>query len=231
MVGQRDEAILGLFSVGLISLASQYAPGAARFILCDATPPGTPAREYLEQVVRAIPFEVTVAKPGDMPEVMKSLAQEAARRADLPDPEAAAPVFLFIHGLQRFSRLRYEEEFGFSSGSSESEPSPGAVLNDLICERTRLGFHVIASCDTYNNVNRFLSRKALSEFELRVVFQMSANDSASLIDSPKAGMLGLHRALLFNAQEGYLETFRPYALPDTNWVEAAGRNLRRLTAR
>jgi S-DNA-T family DNA segregation ATPase FtsK/SpoIIIE len=231
MVGQRDEAILALFSIGLISLASQYAPGAARFILCDATPPGTPAREYLEQVVRAIPYEVTVAKPGDMPEVMKSLAAEAARRADLPDPEAAAPVFLFIHGLQRFSRLRYEEEFGFSSGGSESEPSPGAVLNDLICERTRLGFHVIASCDTYNNVNRFLSRKALSEFELRVVFQMSANDSASLIDSPKAGMLGLHRALLFNAQEGYLETFRPYALPDTNWVEAAGRGLRRLTAR
>ena len=65
-------------------------------------------------------------------------------------------------------------------------------------------------CDTYNNVNRFLSRKAFSEFEMRVLFQMSANDSASLIDNPKASMLGLHRALFYNAQEGYLETFRPY---------------------
>ena len=159
---------------------------------------------------------------------MKGLAAEAASRADLVDPEAAPPVFLFIHDLQRFSRLRYEEEFGFSSANAEAEPNPGAVLHDLICERTRLGFHAFASCDTYNNVNRFLNRKALSEFEMRVLFQMSANDSASLIDSPKAGLLGLHRALFFNSQEGSLETFRPYALPGPEWIKAAGENLRRL---
>jgi len=229
IIGQRDEAILAILSVGLIALAAQFAPGSARFILCDATPPGTPQRDYLEKVVAAIPHGVTLAKPGDMPQIMKELAAEAARRTDLPDPENAPPVFLFIHGLQRFSRLRYEEEFGFSSGSTETEASPGSILNDLICERTRLGFHVIASCDTYNNVNRFLSRKALSEFELRVLFQMSANDSASLIDNPKAGMLGLHRALLFNAQEGSLETFRPYALPPEQWIEKARADLQRLT--
>ena len=78
---------------------------------------------------------------------------------------------------------------------------------------------MIATCDTYNNVNRFLSRKALSEFEMRVLFQMSANDSASLIDNPKASTLGLHRALFYNEQEGYLETFRPYALPGSEWIE------------
>ena len=48
---------------------------------------------------------------------------------------------------------------------------------------------------------------------------MSANDSASLIDSPKASSLGLHRALYFNEREGTLETFRPYAMPDVGWVE------------
>lgn len=68
-------------------------------------------------------------------------------------------------------------------------------------------------------MNRFLNRKALSEFEMRVVFQMSANDSASLIDSPKAGNLGLHRALFHNEQAGTLETFRPYATPDPAWFE------------
>src|SRR5213079_2520112 len=93
---------------------------------------------------------------------------------------------------------------------------------------TRLGFHVIASCDTYNNVNRFLSRKALSEFEMRVLFQMSANDSASLIDNPKASSLGLHRALFFNEQQGHLETFRPYALPGPDWIAEAHKNLKRL---
>jgi hypothetical protein len=77
-------------------------------------------------------------------------------------------------------------------------------------------------------VNRYLSRKAFSEFEMRVLFQMSANDSASLIDNPKASLLGLHRALFYNAQEGYLETFRPYALPGNEWIESAARNLARL---
>jgi hypothetical protein len=87
---------------------------------------------------------------------------------------------------------------------------------------------VLAACDTYNNANRFLSKKAFSEFEMRVLFQMSANDSASLIDSPKANALGLHRALFYNEQEGYLETFRPYALPGGEWIEQAARNLARL---
>ena len=137
-------------------------------------------------------------------------------------------MFLFIHGLQRFNKLRYEEDFGFAASDTEAPPNPSALLNTLITEGTRLGFHVIASCDTYNNVNRFLSRKALSEFEMRVLFQMSANDSASLIDNPKASTLGLHRALYYNEQEGYLETFRPYALPTAEWVEAAGRKLERL---
>ena len=88
--------------------------------------------------------------------------------------------------------------------------------------------HVIASVDTFNNVNRFLSRKALSEFEMRVVFQMSANDSASLVDTPDASNLGLHRALFFNEHEGYLETFRPYALPGSQWIEQTGKELGRL---
>jgi hypothetical protein len=228
LVGQRDEAMLAILSVGLVSLAAQYPLGTARFILCDGTAPGTSQREYIESIVRAIPHLVTLAKAGDLGDVMQELAAEMKQRAEAPDPEAAPPVFLFIHGLQKYSKLRYEEDFGFSSGDSEAPPNPAQVLNDLVCEGTRLGFHVMATCDTGNNVNRYLSRKALSEFEMRVLFQMSANDSASLIDNPKASMLGLHRALFYNAQEGYLETFRPYALPGSEWIEQAAQNLARL---
>jgi hypothetical protein len=65
-------------------------------------------------------------------------------------------------------------------------------------------------------------------FEMRVLFQMSASDSASLIDAPDASTLGLHRALFYNDREGYLETFRPYALPGNDWIEEAARQLKRL---
>jgi DNA segregation ATPase FtsK/SpoIIIE-like protein len=227
-VGQRDEAMLAMLSVGLVSLAAQYPPGTARFILCDGAAPGTSQREYVDRVVRAIPHPVTQARPGDLVEMMSELGREMKQRAEAADAEAAPPVFLFIHGLQKYGKLRYEEDFGFSASDAGAETNPAAVLNNLVCEGTRLGFHVIATCDTCNNVNRYLSRKAFSEFEMRVLFQMSANDSASLIDNPKASLLGLHRALFYNAQEGYLETFRPYALPGVEWIESAGRNLARL---
>jgi S-DNA-T family DNA segregation ATPase FtsK/SpoIIIE len=52
-----------------------------------------------------------------------------------------------------------------------------------------------------------------------VLSQMSANDSANLIDSPAAGNLGLHRALLYNEAHGTTETFRPYAEPEGGWWE------------
>jgi hypothetical protein len=74
-------------------------------------------------------------------------------------------------------------------------------------------------------MSRFLGRKALSEFEMRVVFQMSAADSASLIDAPAASTLGLNRALYYNDREGSLETFRPYAQPDGGWIENVAKQL------
>ncbi len=228
IVGQREEATLAMFSVGLIALAAQFRPGAARFILCDISPPGSPPREFLERIVQAIPHPVTLAKQSDLGGILNGLVSEMKQRTDDESAVSSSPAFLFIHGLQRFNKLRFEEDFGFSASDAEAAPNPGALLNTLVCEGTRLGFHVIASCDSYNNVSRFLSRKALSEFEMRVLFQMSPNDSASLIDNPKAGSLGLHRALFYNQQEGHLETFRPYALPSGEWIDYAARNLERL---
>lgn len=226
IVGQRDEAALAILSTALVSLAAQYPRGAARFVLFDGTPPGSPQREYLDRIIKAIPHAVTVAKNNDLAEIMNGLAADMKTRTDDEHAAKAPATFLFFHGLQRFNKLRQDEDFSFAT--DDAAASPSAQLNQLICEGTRLGFHVIATCDTYNNVNRFLSRKAFTEFEMRVLFQMSANDSASLIDSPKAGTLGLHRALFYNEQEGYLEMFRPYALPDNAWIEQVAASLSRL---
>jgi hypothetical protein len=129
---------------------------------------------------------------------------------------------VFVHGLHNFKKLRQEDEFGFSS-SSEGGASPSVVFLELLKEGSARGIHVLASCDSYNNANRALGRKNLSEFESRVLFQMSASDSASLIDAPDAATLGLHRALLYNDREGFIEIFRPYAKPDGDWLETVTR--------
>jgi hypothetical protein len=48
---------------------------------------------------------------------------------------------------------------------------------------------------------------------------MSAADSSNLIDSPMANKLGMHRALAYSEEQGIMEKFRPYALPDQAWLD------------
>jgi hypothetical protein len=227
IVGQSEERSLTILAIALVSLAAQYPKGAARFFVLDSTPPGFPQRELLQRVIQAVPQEIIQVGNSNLAEAMADLNQELKQRSD--DESAAFPeVFVLIQGLQNYKKLRQEDEFGLSSGDGENGPQPSAVLQNLISEGSSRGIHVIATCDTYNNVNRFLGRKTLSEFEMRVLFQMSASDSASLIDAPDASTLGLQRALFYNDRESYLETFRPYALPDNEWLTEV---IRKLTAR
>jgi hypothetical protein len=219
VVAQSEERAITIVTVALVSLAAQFPEKAARFVILDNTPAGFPQRDFLQNVVDAIPHEVTLAGNSNLAETMAGLEEELKKRGERTD--ASAEIFVLIQGAQNFKKLRQEDEFSFSASSAEA--SPAATLLNLITEGPARGIHVIITCDTYNNVSRFLGRKAISEFEMRVVFQMSATDSASLIEAPNASTLGLHRALYYNEREGSLETFRPYAQPDNGWVEDIGR--------
>jgi hypothetical protein len=77
---------------------------------------------------------------------------------------------------------------------------------------------LIAWVDTLNNLQRVVDRAGLREFEMRVLFQMSANDSTNLLDTPVANRLGPHRALFASEERGTLEKFRPYQFPDPGWL-------------
>jgi hypothetical protein len=230
IVGQRDEAALTLLGTSLLSLAAQYPVDRAKFVILHGCTPGTPDADFIERVIAAIPHETTVSRGQDIGAIMNDLATEMkARSSGATDPLQAPSVFLLVHGLHKYKKLRQEDDFSFSMSSDDDSSgggNPGTQFVDLITEGSTLGLHILTTVDTFNNVNRSLSRKALSEFEMRVVFQMSANDSASLIDSPKASNLGLHRALFYNEHEGTLETFRPYAMPDPTLLEDLAQKLR-----
>jgi S-DNA-T family DNA segregation ATPase FtsK/SpoIIIE len=218
LICQSEERTLNLLTIAFLTLALQYPRGRARFIVLDSTPPGFPQREYFQQAIAAVPHEVIQVNNANLTDVMAGLS------ADLKQPGAEQSTdrpetYILIQGLQNFKKLRPEDEFGFGGGDAGGPPNPAQVLTDLITEGPARGFHLLISVDTYNNVNRCLGRKALSEFEMRVLFQMSASDSASLIDSPDAGNLGFHRALLYLDREGISETFRPYAPPGNDWLE------------
>jgi S-DNA-T family DNA segregation ATPase FtsK/SpoIIIE len=222
IVGQRAEAMQTMLATSLIALAAQNRPGGMKFFVFHAPPSDSSGRDCLEEVATEIRHSVVLVRSHNVPDAMNELAEELKVRSDESGVDRP-PVFVMIDGLQKFRKLRHEEEFDFSSGG-DSAPGPGAQFNTLITEGSSHGIHLIVTLDTFNNATRFLSRRALTEFEMRVVFQMSANDSASLIDSPRASNLGLHRALFYNEHEGQLETFRPYAAPG-EWLRKMVRRL------
>jgi hypothetical protein len=226
IVGQSEERAFSILSIALVSLAAQHPKGTARFILLDSTPPGFPQRDFLQRVIQAVPHEIIQASNSNLAEIMSGLAGDLKRPAGGNKPGGPPETYVLIHGLENFKKLRQEDEFNFSSSDAEGAVNPAAVFLNLISDGPGRGIHVIATCDTYNNVGRFVGRKPLGEFEMRVLFQMSASDSASLIDAPDAGTLGLHRALFYNDREGYIETFRPYALPGNEWIEEVARQLK-----
>jgi hypothetical protein len=91
-------------------------------------------------------------------------------------------------------------------------------FNTLLREGPHFGVHTLIWCDNFTNLNRWLDRNAMHDLALRVLFQMSAGDSANLMDTPDASRLGVHRAILYNEEQGEFEKFRPYGPPEDDWL-------------
>ncbi len=220
-VGQSTERSLSLLVVSLVALAAQYPDGEVRFVVLEPHGSEADADGELQKLAATFPERIRIGGPAEVSELMAGLEKELADRAPTSGRDAPE-VFLIVHELQRFKALRPDDEFKFSMDDEPAAASPSKVFADLLGEGGPCGMHVLATTDTWNNVSRWIPRKLMAEFEMRVLYQMSANDSANLIDSPAATTLGLHRALFYNEHLGTLETFRPYAMPDAAWLEDVG---------
>jgi len=221
IVGQNDEAALGMMTVALISLAAQHKPETVTFYVLDFGAVDAPYAGLWDQLAGVLPHPVKVGRRRQLPEFIAELATEVQQRLDNEQPGAPAR-YLFLYGLQRARDLR-QEEMGFGGfggfGEEPAAPSPAQQFATILREGPDLGIHTLVWCDTMTNLNRSLERRALREFAMRVAFQMSAEDSANLLDSPLASKLGPYRALFYDEEAGQLEKFRPYGPPSAGWLE------------
>jgi hypothetical protein len=232
VVGQDEEAALALVVNTLVALAAQHPPhtddptAGTRFVLLDGSPVDGPQAGFLSRLADVVPHPVRVAGWRDLPTVMGELAGEVDRRHG--SPEVTHPAwYVFVHSLQRFRDLRpQEDDFSFSR-REERPPDPSKQFATVLREGPGVGIHTVVWCDNLNSVNRSLERQTLREFEMRVLFQMSAADSSSLIDIPGAAKLGRYRALFYSEDRGQAEKFRRYLLPTADWLDAVRDRLRR----
>jgi hypothetical protein len=219
LIGQQPEAALSIELISLVGLATQHDSDpnrGASFYVLDGSPPDAKHAGYWQRAAATFPHRVRVGTVRDTPRLVGEIAEEIARRQ--ADPSlVGGEIYLVIHDLQRFRDLRKADD-DFSFGRTEEKASPAKQLATILREGPALGVHTIIWCDSLTNFQRTFDRSAMREFETRIVFQVSQNDSSNLIDSPLAARLGPHRALLFSEDQGRLEKFRPYSLPDEAWL-------------
>ena len=243
IIGQAEESSLATVVAAIISLAAQVSgasrqPGdsaagsdeeggpdgaftSPRFYVLDATPADSSLAGTFAQVKEALPTrDVRLVEWRATESTINEIAMELARRRDSQDL-SAPPVFLFVYGLQRYRVLRKaEDDFSFGgSGDADKPADPGKQFAEILKDGPAHGIHVFAWADTATAVDRTLDRGSLREFDSRVLFQMSANDSSNLVDSPAANRLGFHRALVYSEEQGVMEKFRPYGLPKPAFLE------------
>lgn len=241
IVGGDPAARLGMLGTSLVALAAQLRKeevrpakeeslgGMRQFHLFSGGP--APAGGDVGRrscFLDILADQMTLTGPEKAAGAIASIAGEVSRRRQEPEP--APPVFVFIDDVSRFRDLRKaDDDFGFGGSSRDAGQTPGQAFAEILREGPAVGVFTVVWCDSYNNVDRWFSRQALREFDLRAVFQMSAADSSNLIDSPAASRLGANRALLYSDERGTIEKFRPYGIPTEEWFAWASRHLQPTT--
>src|SRR5262249_52887018 len=193
IVGQDSDAALGMVANCAFALAAQGPePGEAaqtpHIHVFSGEPPAANPRRW-PPIQDVLPHRIRATGPDEAAGIISELAAELARRQQ--DRTAAPSWFVLIDDISRFRDLRKsDDDYGFGGFDREKKATPGQLFGTLLRDGPPVGIHFIVWCDSYNNVDRWFSRQALREFEMRVGFQMSPADSSKLIDSPAPSLLG-----------------------------------------
>jgi hypothetical protein len=229
LIGQREEAALAVLAANLVSLAAQHAPPdggvGTQFYVLDGSSTDSPNADFWPRMIEIVPHPVKVATWRDLASILGELGAEVDRRVQANDTEGPA-LFLIVYGLQRFRDLRRaDDDFGFGRRDPDQPIPPAKRFETLLREGPAVGVHALVWGDTLTNVQRAFDRQAMRDFEMRVLFPMSANDSSTLIDSPAASRLNVNHALYCTEDRAQPEKFRPFGLPSAAWLAEVKRLL------
>jgi hypothetical protein len=215
ILGQQEEIAVGLTMSSLVSLSAAVDPAlpepSIHLVIGQALDAASEA--LLQQMAETLPIRLWPQR--ELGALLNTLADEIERRGQL----SGAPQFLLLYGLHRLRDLRRpDDDFGFSRKGEEK--TPYKQFTYLLKEGPPAGVFTMLWCDTLVNLQRSLDRPTMREFDQRVLMQMSAADSSTLMDSPIAAKLGPQRALYYTEDLGKIEKFRPYALPSIEWIKS-----------
>ena len=216
ILGQQEEIAIALTVSTLVSLKPPtvdpaLAEPTVHLVIGQALDATSEA--FIALLTETLPIRLWPLR--DLGRLLNHLAEDIDRRGQTVGP----PQFMFLYGLHRMRDLRRpDDDFGYSKKGEEK--TPFRQFMHVLKEGPGSGVFTLLWCDTLINLQRCLERQTMREFDQRVLMQMSAADSSSLMDSPLAAKLGPQRALFYTEDQGKIEKFRPYALPPAEWIQS-----------
>ena len=184
--------------------------------LIQAAKPTDAQALALNKQIVPLPAESKIVDQRQAEELITEVHQTLQERLE-QDEVAHAPILMTLVQIGRMRDLRKEDDF---ASFGESELTADKKLEEILRDGPSNGIYTMIWAENYATVNRWLSRTALRETEIRLLMQMSGNDSTNLVDSIAASRLGEHVMLLFDEATGQEQRFRPFATETMQHVDA-----------
>jgi hypothetical protein len=227
IVDSDEEQATALIGAACVSLLNTVAPQVQQFFLLDL---GTPRKAWsnaLTSIRKASGQRVIDMQRDALLDGLSSLASMVDSRTNSRMYDAP-PVFLILNGVHRLRELQNAPvSFGARMGAA-GQRTVSEFLGSILRDGPYVGVHVIAWCDTAENVRRLLEPgKLRGEFGMVAAARQPEDTlSRSLVGSGKAATVGADRMVFANSGgDGNPCVFRPYALPEIRWLETvAGRH-------
>jgi len=227
IVDTDEEEATGLIGSAWVGLLDTVVPQAQQFFLLDL---GTPRKVWsnaLATIRKAAGQRVADMHREALLDGLGNLACMVDSRTNSRTYDEP-PVFLILNGIHRLRELQnVPATFGARMGAA-GQRTVSEVLGSILRDGPYVGVHVIAWCDTAENVRRLLEPgKLRGEFGMVAAGRQPEDTlSRSLVGNGKAATVGANRMVFANSGgDGNPCVFRPYALPDTRWLETvAGRH-------
>ncbi len=214
LVGSEDEqAASCIMSIAGSFVAHHMRERKPQVALIQAAKPTDAFCLSLAGRLRAqLPALVQVADVRGADGLLGEIHATLKSRMEAPDNYAEwTPILLNIINIGRLRTFRPEDEYGMGS-FGETKVTPDKQLEELLRDGPSHHIHVLVHAENANTVSRWLTRSSQRELEIRLLMQMSANDSTHLVDSVAASHLGAHVMLLRDDATSTEARFRPYSL-------------------
>ena len=211
LVGGDDAQAASVINTVTSSLIAhgRNAKSAPQIFAIQGAKPTDARALALTKIWQSLDANIEVADVRNTEKIIDQVHQIVQKRTNEESDSEHGMVLLNLIQLSRLRELRKDDDFGMG-GFGEEELKADKKLEEILRDGPSCGVHTMIWAESYSTVNRWLSRTAFREMEIRLLMQMSGNDSTNLIDSVSASKLGDHVMLLYDEATGQEHRFRPF---------------------